>query len=421
MQFGSTAYDWKVSRQVRVPPRRLARKGGRYDNIVAMATFLDVEPTIDNHWRALVLFGRNVASYKFALGRALLQLKEQGSDSVAIEDLATPYALGICEHLKLAPKQATSNSSRFLDACRSFNAGELGEDRLRDVTVQLGFNNVIDAFHRLGPADLERRFFVDERATSKSLRMTDDLLRASATSCGAQDLVLENEARWRLVETAWDLGISRSLIEFDSASQELGVRRRDGRVSVTSCRSALNGYQKGCCFYCFASISIEGVDVADVDHFFPWRLRGRLGRNLNGLWNLVLACPSCNRGQGGKSDLVPESDLLERLHAPQRVSNWQLDHPLRETLMAQTGIAAADRVAFLHECYDLAVQARIVCWSPVRRGLRRHFELGEILRRERAGVLQRHGRRRHARVARALPCTPPTRRVHSRRRLWVWT
>jgi hypothetical protein len=117
-----------------------------------MATFLDVQPTTENQWRALVLFGRNVATYKFALGRALLQLKQQGADLISLEDLATPYAEAICEHLKLAPKQATSSSSRFLDGCRAFNAGETTEDQLRSLTVQLGFNNVIDAFHRLGPS-----------------------------------------------------------------------------------------------------------------------------------------------------------------------------------------------------------------------------------------------------------------------------
>ena len=29
--------------------------------------FVDVEPTLENYWRAIILFGRNTASYKFAL------------------------------------------------------------------------------------------------------------------------------------------------------------------------------------------------------------------------------------------------------------------------------------------------------------------------------------------------------------------
>ena len=37
-----------------------------------MTHFLDTLPTTENRWRALILLGRNTASYKFALGKALL-------------------------------------------------------------------------------------------------------------------------------------------------------------------------------------------------------------------------------------------------------------------------------------------------------------------------------------------------------------
>src|SRR5262249_9609874 len=53
-------------------------------------------------------------------------------------------------------------------------------------------------------------------------------------------------------------------------------RSQHRRKAVTPCRDALNGYQKGRCFYCFADISLVGGadDLADVDHFFPHRLKG---------------------------------------------------------------------------------------------------------------------------------------------------
>ena len=87
-------------------------------------------------------------------------------------------------------------------------------------------------------------------------------------------------------KTTWGLGVNHSLIEFD-ASDDFLVQCREGRIVVTS---ALNGYQKGHCFYCFASISTEGgTDGADVDHFFPWTLRAHLG-GIDGVWNLVLSC-----------------------------------------------------------------------------------------------------------------------------------
>ena len=83
--------------------------------------FLQVHPTTENHWRALCLFGRNIATYMFALGRALLELRDRADDRVPFEDLTLPFAKGVCEHLLTAPKQATSASSRFLDGCRIFS------------------------------------------------------------------------------------------------------------------------------------------------------------------------------------------------------------------------------------------------------------------------------------------------------------
>ena len=52
-------------------------------------------------------FGRNVASYKFALGQALLELSSRQQTFVRLEDLAVPYAAGICEHLQVEDRQST--------------------------------------------------------------------------------------------------------------------------------------------------------------------------------------------------------------------------------------------------------------------------------------------------------------------------
>jgi hypothetical protein len=140
-----------------------------------MMHFIEVHPSIENYWRALILFGRNVASYKFTLGKALLELRPASGDLIKLDDLALPFSRNICEHLQNAPKQGTSQSSRFIEACRKRNSSEIDEQELCRITVALGFNNVIDAFHRLGPVEISKKFFVDERSTSKGIRLTDEL------------------------------------------------------------------------------------------------------------------------------------------------------------------------------------------------------------------------------------------------------
>ena len=78
-----------------------------------MTAFTETTPTLENFWRSIILFGRNVASYKFALGKSLLELADQDSDTVSLGELAVPFARHLCEHLELSDKQGTFTRSRF--------------------------------------------------------------------------------------------------------------------------------------------------------------------------------------------------------------------------------------------------------------------------------------------------------------------
>ena len=101
--------------------------------------YQEFKPTPESYWRSAILFGRNSASYKFAFAQSLLEMAARGKSTVSLGELAEPYARRICEHLKKEPRQSTSRSSRFLDACRAYNEGEIPHDRLVDVTESLGF------------------------------------------------------------------------------------------------------------------------------------------------------------------------------------------------------------------------------------------------------------------------------------------
>jgi 5-methylcytosine-specific restriction endonuclease McrA len=154
------------------------------------------------------------------------------------------------------------------------------------------------------------------------------------------------------------------MLEYDCEEQALFSRRVGRRVGLGSAKAALNGYQKGHCFYCFGPISIQGQgNMADVDHFFPWSLARHIGGPVDGIWNLVLACRDCNRGTGGKFDQVPRLSLVERLH---RRNEFYVEsnHKLRTTLVAQTGGSEAQRQSFLQLRYEEALRARPSDWVP---------------------------------------------------------
>ncbi len=330
-----------------------------------MSRFAEAYPSTESYWRSIILFGRNSASYKFALSAALLTLAQQGKTRISLEELAVPYASILTEHLRGAEIQGTAASSAFLAACRRYVGGEISYEQLVGETVARGFANVLDAFHVVNQADVPVRFFVDERlGRTPAITLTDEMLRL-AHSVQFENLPRETEARWRLVETAWSLRVNANLlyVHHDDITDGLYVQRNgQRRVAVTSSRDALNGYQKGKCFYCFADISIEpgSRNLADVDHFFPFTLTQtglRLDTNprLDEIWNLVLACQRCNRGAKGKFARIPHVRYVERLHRRNEFL-IQSHHPLRETLIRQSGLNEGTRAAFLQAQYNHAVE-----------------------------------------------------------------
>ncbi len=321
-----------------------------------MTEFLGIEPTLEDYWRAIILFGKNVACYKLALGKALLEIAPQEKTVITLDELAEPYSRHVVEHIERcdSQSQATKNPYPFLEACRQFRDDRITQNELIDITAKEGFKVVLNKFHNLSFGELPVSFYSKTRG---GIILTDELFKLTETG-QFQDLLKEVEARWCLVERAWEMNISKQLIQvnYDDELNFLFVRdKRSRRVDLSSCHDSLNGYQKGKCFYCFGDISLdsESKDFTDVDHFLPHVLGQLMGVNLDGVWNLVLSCQSCNRGENGKFDRLPHLKYLHRLHTRNEflISSH---HPLRETLIQQTGKSEQKRVSFLQSNYQQA-------------------------------------------------------------------
>lgn len=326
-------------------------------------------------WRSIVALGRNTASYKFALAQAILELGASDQDFIALEDLALPFATRVARHLETKP-QGVMGSSRFLHACRWFNEGRVSVADLQDAAVELGFRNVIDAFHRVGSSDTGVRFFIDERRSGvqPGIRLTDLALTLATEKSVAETLDREAEGRWNLVESAWDekhATGSQLIVEYDFDSEVIVPAIKGKRRPITAARWALNSYQRGRCFYCYEVINLNSgsPEYPDVDHYFPHHLMAAgLMANLDSPWNLVLACQRCNRGSRGKFGKLPHESLHERLW---KRNEWLIEsqHPLRETIIAAAGQSPANRRRFLKRV-DSSVSglaSRIGRWSPSRK------------------------------------------------------
>jgi 5-methylcytosine-specific restriction endonuclease McrA len=329
--------------------------------------FSSADEEKENYWRGIILRGANVATYKFALGKALLDLKVENKTIVNLDDLAKPFSKYICEHSASGKSQCTNQRSSFLDAINAFNRGLISYDQLINETKRNGFRYVLDAFHVLpGKGSVAERFYeIDGAGMKRKLILTDNLFHLFESD-QFDNLKNETESRWLLVEDAWTFGtgsINQPVLYDIDTSRLYAEERTTYRRNLAFARSSLIGYQKGKCFYCAKSIYSGDEISCDVDHFLPFALRYKedmLKFDLNGVWNLVLACSDCN---SDKSDSVPEKKYLERLKTR---NNYLISshHPLSNTLLNQTSSDEKERNSILEKLHSYAYAHQMIYWKP---------------------------------------------------------
>ncbi|MFG1492684.1 HNH endonuclease [Halobacteriovorax sp. ZH4_bin.1] len=326
-----------------------------------MSKFYENDLSLDTLWRAIVLLGKNNKTYKFALAKSLIKLVQEGKQNISMQELAPYFAEETLSHIKAGKQQGVDNNRKghFLSACESYLNEEISIDELYRKTEVYAFGDVIERFHTVNRSVVDKTFYDwSSFKTNKQIVIKDEIYNLLQSEHGSS-LIHEIEARWNLVENAWELGIDPRLLDvkYDEEKKLFYLNQNDNgktrRVNVTHSRDALNGYQKGHCFFCFDYISVNKGDenLCHVDHFFPHTLFDRLGTNVNynGVWNLVLSCSSCN---STKSAQCPDNRFLARLH--NRNEFYVNSHlPLRESIL-QTGASEKLRVYFLQERFNEA-------------------------------------------------------------------
>ena len=69
-------------------------------------SFIEYEANEYENFRSIILFGSNSFSYKFALGKSLIDFAQMGHEVVSIEMLSEKFSQHVCEHLRHSPKQS---------------------------------------------------------------------------------------------------------------------------------------------------------------------------------------------------------------------------------------------------------------------------------------------------------------------------
>ena len=330
-----------------------------------MNKFLENDLSLESQWRALIQFGKNSATYKFAFAKSLLELATAEKSTFNLKDLALPFSRNITEHLLLNDKQGNASSSTFLNECRKYNNGEIDQNSLLHFTEKLGFVNVIDAFQNVNGGVVPDTFYSKHYSEGKKeIILTDNFFKLSESN-QFKNLMNETESRWRLVETAWNLNLNPNMIvSYDDGNNQLFIHDNSmRRIDITTARNALNGYQKGRCFYSFKDLDIAGINNfnCDVDHVLPHKnkqlhLNSLYPANINGVWNLVLSDQTINRHEKGAK--YPSLKYVERLH---KRNEYYIEskHPLAESIVNQTGFSEVERRNFLNYHWNIAKQNSI--------------------------------------------------------------
>lgn len=303
-----------------------------------------------DRWRAITLYGRNVATYKIALGKVLLDLSAKEKTSVDMPELAEAFLDAYIERLRQPRPQINVTGRRTLmeRIVAGLSSGALQRHQAVEIVAREGFNDVVPRFHTLPVVQLEKLFYVQD---GYRLRIDDSLI-GLAKSTAAPELQAELNSRWSLLETAFEPSYTPSELWTDS--KEIYYGRSFKRRAVTLTRPIIGGYQNGLCFYCGESL---GDATPHVDHLIP---RSFLGHDE--IWNLVLSHDSCNLS---KSDNLPPEDYVLALHHRNEYYIAS-SHPIKEHLIAATGGTKRAREEFLRGTYDRASLAIPRKWRLAR-------------------------------------------------------
>lgn len=304
-------------------------------------------------FRTVLLFGRNSSTFKFALTSALL--KQNPKNVLSYEEVRDDFLKELYKHYQENPNQWNRGANSVTLAFDQYSIDK-NWDKLINIAERNIYNNVFDAYHNVGGASIKNDFILFEHdKASRQLVLTDNLNSVLENPELMHRIESENQSRWKIVEEAWSAGLSPNLLVYDEDGNLYSVKDREQeRVNIRSAVNALMPYQHGKCFYCNRPMDTnahsQDDNFPDVDHVYA-HSQGSLIRsefdnvNTNGIWNLVIACKKCNRGEDGKFDSPPHSMFGEKLRARNELFTEEHKHSLRNSILISLGVQNTKEVS----------------------------------------------------------------------------
>jgi hypothetical protein len=301
-----------------------------------------------DHWKALVLYGLNTATYKIAFGKTLLKLATEGITTVSWDVLSRQFLDQYIARLSGdSPMPQLDQPGRITVMERvvaKYRTGNIDYDEAIELVGQKAFGDVVPRFQKLGRRATFGGLFYDYNA-GQDLVITDDLLALSHTN--RDELEVELDARWGLLEGAFKIGADNFHLNNDL--RLIYIENGYERTNITKNIPFLQGYQGNTCFYCGEPIGEHDVEV---DHVLPRQVIQH-----DQIWNLALAHSLCN---GQKTDRLIGPHFLQKLIA-RNENIMGSNHPWKKRIENALGKTKAERKKTTQDHYKNVSQ--ILGWN----------------------------------------------------------
>jgi len=312
------------------------------------------EPNSKDFWRAIILYGSNMSTYKMGLGHLLINYANKNLEKIPLRDLSEDFMELYADKVKNNKPQSRRKIVNGVEKGLTYveqESQKMQEGKNKEKAVDSVLKNslekmVLQKFHTLFKRQIPEPFY---RLTDTHMILQNNLLELFSDK---ENQVLDSEvmSRWDLLEFGFENITGEESIEIDEDLEF--VLKKKKRTQISRLRPVLNGYQEGVCFFCERKFEIN--DSIHVDHLIP-----RDAVNHDQIWNLVLSCEDCNLW---KSNHLPQKHFVQKL-IDRNEFVLKSDLPLKEELRKVLGTVDKQREQMVWGQYKLAVDKKLTLWE----------------------------------------------------------
>jgi len=311
------------------------------------------EPTSKDWWRAVILYGRNMSTYKMGLGDLIINYANKNREKIPLQELSEDFLDIYQERMEKGKHQKmrtmVNGEEKGLTVIerelKKIQQGETSREKAVNFVQKDALENmVLKKFHTLFNRQIPDPFY---QVTKTHLILQKNTLD-TFTDHQNKPLNHELSSRWELLEFGFENTRKDESLEVDFDAET--VIKKNKRTTISRLRPILNGYQHGNCFYCGENLD----DSIEVDHVIP-----RTAIEHDEIWNLVLAHEDCNRW---KLDHLPPKPFVEKLIQRNEIV-LKSDLPLKEELKKVLGNSPKKRMEQVWSQYKIAVNKNLTIWG----------------------------------------------------------